>query len=350
MSPTAMEKATILVTGCGAFTGLEVVRSLRMGASSEHLIGTELSWFGHQVANRECDTVNLVPRADDEKYAEAMQDVVNRQNVDLIFLNYDIELEHLANWRDGVDVAFSCPDTDAIENCLNKKRTFELASTRVPVPGTRTVRELSDVQSCLEVFGEKIWLRCTTGQSGNGSIVITKAHQAISWMRYWREIKQVEDTWLAHEFLPGRNLNWTSLWYDGELVCSVAGERLAYFLAASSVSGVTGNVSHCRTVEGREANEIGEEAVRAVAKRPHGLFSVDMVEDESGLPNLTEVNARCAFRPLLLTMAGVNFPRILADLLLYEKYPRLPRHDAATLGVEMYRGMDVEPMFKFPGD
>lgn len=340
----------ILVTGCGAFTGLEVVRALRMADSKERILGTEVSWFGKRNAEQECDEVTLIPRAYDPGYEDAMIELLDQSNVGLVFVNYDIELEHIASWRNQVSTSLSCPDQASLEACLDKGITFDRADGHVAIPGTLTVESETDIEHGFERYGRPLWLRCATGQSGRGSIIVSEPHHASSWIRYWQDVKGSTDEWLAHEYLPGRNLNWTSLWYEGELITSVAGERLKYFLAGSSVSGITGNVSHCRTIKGGIGNETAEAAVRAVVGNPHGLFSVDLCEDKEGIPRLTEINARCAFRPLLLAKAGVNFPRILADIVLYDRLPALPRYDAATIGVEMHRGMDVEPVFLLNGD
>ena len=340
----------ILVTGCGAFTGLEVVRALRMADSKERILGTEVSWFGQRNAERECDEVTLIPRAYDPGYEEAMIELLTRSNIGLVFVNYDVELEHIAKWRNQVSVSLSCPNQASLEVCLDKGKTFDRADGHVAIPGTLTVKSEVDLELGFERYGRPLWLRCASGQSGRGSIIISEPHHAMSWIRYWQNVKDATDEWLVHEYLPGRDLNWTSLWFEGELITSVAGERLKYFLAESSVSGITGNVSHCRTIKGGAANETAEAAVRAVVGKPHGLFSVDLREDKNGVPRLTEIGVRCAFRPLLLAKAGVNFPRVLADLVLYGLLPALPRYDAATIGVEMYRGMDVEPVFLLNGE
>ncbi len=350
MSNKNKNSNTILVTGCGAFTGLEVVRALRMADSEERILGTEVSWFGQRNAEKECDEVTLIPRVFEPGYANAMVELLEESNTGLVFVNYDVELEHIAKWRDEVSVELSCPDQPSLEVCLDKRKTFNLARGHVAIPGTLTIESEEDVKRGFELYGNPLWLRCASGQSGRGSIIVSEPHHATSWIQYWKDVKGATDEWLAHEYLPGRNLNWTSLWYNGDLITSVTGERLKYFLADSSVSGITGNVSHCRTTKGGAVNEAAEAAVRAVIKKPHGLFSVDLCEDKDGIPKLTEINARCAFRPLLLARAGVNFPRVLADIVLYNKLPNLPRYDAATIGVEMHRGMDVEPVFLLDGN
>ena len=64
----ASAEKTILVTACGSSIGLEVLRSLdaaranNTNAGSERIIGTEVSWWGTQIAEQYCDEVIRVPR------------------------------------------------------------------------------------------------------------------------------------------------------------------------------------------------------------------------------------------------------------------------------------------------
>ena len=164
-------------------------------------------------------------------------------------------------------------------------------------------------------------------------------------MDYWRRRDAGDDVWLAHEYLPGRNFNWTSIWRHGELLAAASGERLKYFLAQVAVSGITGNVSHCQLIDSAEITPIASQAVRLADERPHGIYAVDLKEDAQGIPKITEINARQAFRPLLYTQGGINFSEVFVKAMLWGNDSKFAP-SAIKVGLEMVRGMDFEPMFR----
>ena len=173
--------------------------------------------------------------------------------------------------------------------------------------GTVVVNDRQDLQQALDTLGSPIWLRCAEGPRGRGSIVVEHVDDGVFWMDYWRRRDAADDVWLAHEYLPGRNLNWTSIWKQGELVAAACGERLKYFLSQVAVSGVTGNVSHCRLVDSSAVTPIASQAVRLADPHPHGIYAVDLREDSQGIACVTEINGRQAFRPLLYTQEASIF-------------------------------------------
>jgi carbamoyl-phosphate synthase large subunit len=337
---------SILVSGAGSSIGLEVAKSLREAGRPETILGAEVSWWGEDVAGRWCDEVVRVPRGDDPRYPEVIGEVFDRHHVRLAFISTDTEIEALAPIRDDIDTPLSIPGSDLVPYCLDKRRLHDAVAGSGLVAETVAVEDEADLAEALRRFGSPVWLRCAVGPRGHGSIAISTPADGAAWIGMW----DPHGDWIAHRYLPGRNLNWTSIWWNGELVASAAGERLAYFLASVAVSGITGNVSWCRTVPEGDAGHIAEQLIRTLGGRPHGVFSVDLKEDPEGRPLVTEINGRTAFRPLLYTRAGFNVPAVYAGLVLDGRRPDRIGGDAARAGWEMVRNMDVEPLFRHPGD
>ena len=339
---------TILVSACGSSIGLEVARSLKMADRPERVIGSEVSWWGKQLGERFCDEVFLLPRGDEPGYVDALMQLLQDQQVKLLLVNTDPELEAIEPVRDELSVPTSCPAAAPLQICLDKQRLHEKLADENLVARTFPVSEGAQLHEALKEVGRPGWLRCSTGPRGRGSILIESADEGTAWIDYWRRRGGEEDQWLLHQYLPGRNFNWTSIRWQGELVVSAAGERLAYFLSQVAVSGITGNVSHARTVIDDGLNETASRAVMAMDAAPHGVYSVDLCEAAEGVPLVTEINARLAFRPLLYTHSGVNFSALLADLVLHDKQPDLPAMNAQVAGMEIIRGMDFEPLVRGP--
>ena len=339
------EQKTVLVTACGSSIGLEVLRSLHQANLPIRVIGTEVSWWGKQVADPYCDQVLLLPRGDAPGYLDAIRDTIAQFQAELVFVNTEPELEAIVDSRDDFKVAMSCPGENGLRACLSKQVLHDRLAGHGLTAATMVINAREDLDRALEKLGSPFWLRCAEGPRGRGSIVVEHATDGVFWMDYWRRRDAGDDVWLAHEYLPGRNFNWTSIWRHGELLAAASGERLKYFLAQVAVSGITGNVSHCQLVDSAGITPIASQAVRLADETPHGIYAVDLKEDAQGIPKITEINARQAFRPLLYTEGGINFSEVFVKAMLWRNdYTFEP--SAIKVGLEMVRGMDFEPMFR----
>ena len=103
------EQKTVLVTACGSSIGLEVLRSLHQANLPIRVIGTEVSWWGKQVADPYCAQVLLLPRGDAPGYLDAIRDTIAQFQAELVFVNTEPELEAIVDSRDDFKVAMSCP-------------------------------------------------------------------------------------------------------------------------------------------------------------------------------------------------------------------------------------------------
>ena len=340
------DQKTILVSACGSSIGLEVLRCLKLANRTERIIGTEVSPWGKQVARAYCDEVHLIPRGDDPGYPSVIRSLFEAERVSLALINTEPELSALYDVRDQITTPLSCPTQHGLRACLSKQVLHDRLQSAAITAGTMVVDGPEDLQRALEQFGSPVWLRCAVGPRGRGSIVISTAEQGIFWMEYWRSRDAGDDVWLAHEYLPGRNLNWTSVWKEGELIAAATGERLKYFMEQVAISGVTGNVSHCQLIDGSQIHETAIQAVELAAPRPHGIYAVDLRENHEGQAMVTEINARNAFRPLLFAQGQVNFPAIMIDSFLYDQSNADVTTGSAQVGLEMVRGMDFPPLFR----
>ena len=346
------DRPTILVTACGSSIGLEVLRCLKLAHRNERIIGTEVSAWGKQLALPYCDEVIILPRGDEPAYVNKLKHVFESKNVALAFINTEPELEAIYPVRDQIQTALSCPAQFGLTACLSKQVLHDRLSQASITAKTMVVNDARDLETALQTLGSPVWLRCAVGPRGRGSIVINTADEGAFWIEYWRgqNTGDAHDVWLAHEYLPGRNLNWTSVWNNGQLVAAAAGERLKYFMAEVAISGVTGNVSRCQLIDSSEIQDTAIQAVTLADDHPHGIYAVDLREDSNDKARVTEINARNAFRPLLYAAGGVNFPAILVASLLGTAGNGDFSRKQVAIGLEMVRGMDFAPMFRETSD
>ena len=112
-----------------------------------------------------------------------------------------------------------------------------------------------------------------------------------------------------------------------------------------TLSGVTGVTKVGQIFSDAAVDEIAIATVKAVSKKPHGIFGVDMAYDKKGVPNPTEINISRFFTTVLFfTEAGLNMPKIFKDIILYNEFPDLAKKiNPLDDGLLWLRGMDTKP-------
>lgn len=344
---------TVLVTGIGGSIGIDVARSLRRDApDSIRLLGSDSSEWGRRLGRRFCDEVVELPRADREPlaFAEALNQAIRTLGVDYSFINPDPEIEALVGLGRAPAGVHSLPGIDLAARCIDKAATVEAATGgRDLFPATRRLEAVDDVDEIFRELGSPLWLRATVGPGGRGSLPVREPGEVRAWVDYWSR-REREHEWVLQEFLPGRNINWTGIFDDGKLVAQAAMERLSYFLAAPTVSGISGQVALCATVDPMLFAPSCRRALESLVSKPTGLFSVDLRGDEEGAFKITEINPRLAGRPWLYTAAGVNVALEAVRTALARPVGRETANQELALGLHLYRQLDVEPVIGYPDD
>jgi carbamoyl-phosphate synthase large subunit len=152
---------------------------------------------------------------------------------------------------------------------------------------------MEDIDRAFVEIGKPLWIRARCGAGGRLGLKVDSAEQAKHWVELNRLQRRSELTdFIIQEYLPGRDLAFDSLWFNGRLVTSYGRERLEYFLKHISLSGITGTPTIAKTVVNEEVNKVGVAAVKALDPLPHGFFSTDIKEDASGNCVVTEVDGK----------------------------------------------------------
>jgi len=341
---------TILITGLGGSIGIDTARSLRKDPSLR-LIGCECADWGRRQAGHLVDEVVALPRADRgaKEFLAALTEAIERTGTDFAFVNPDPELEALAAIRAALPCPNSMPPIETVGITLDKAQTVAKAKLPGAFPESRALRSDADLERCFEELQPPLWLRSAVGPGGRGSLTVETPDEARAWMAYWRRRGRDYD-WLVQEQLPGRNLNWTGIYTNGELRLTAAMERLRYFLGDSAASGVSGQVALCATVATAELEPTCDRVVRALDQKPHGIYSVDLRCDREGVAKVTEVNPRFAGRPWLYTNAGVNMPLAAARAFLGEPLGDAVSPDGLQVGLHLHRQLDIDPVVGLPAE
>jgi len=150
----ALRPITILLSASGSPGSAALVRALRNnGERDVRLVGVDMSEraIGHHL----CDAFRLVPPGDDPGFVDAIRDLVELEQVDVVLPQSSYDLKGLAERRTefgDTKVLVSEPRAIALSN--EKAACYEfLHGLGLPVPEFRRVRGASGVQEAAHELG-----------------------------------------------------------------------------------------------------------------------------------------------------------------------------------------------------
>jgi len=283
----------LLVPAAGTGPGNSLIRSLRSGDSSCVIVGCHDDRF--VLRKSTADRNYLVPPRAHRRYAAALRHIVRTEKIDLLIPNTDEDVSRASRLRGTLGCRLFLPSRRAITLCQDKYQlTAHLGARGVPVPRTLPVRSEATVSRAFRDLGRpaRVWCRIRSGSGSRGAAPMTHPRQAVNWIAYWREMRGVPArAFTIAEYLPGRDFACQSLWKDGALVLVKTVERLSYFGGGSQPSGASSIAALAKTVVDPRVVDVCVAAVRTLGRRVTGAFSVDLKENDQGVPCVTEINA-----------------------------------------------------------
>jgi carbamoyl-phosphate synthase large subunit len=345
-----MSRKTILVTGAGGMAGVNFVRALRASERGYRIVGTDFNRY--YIHLPDLDARYLTPRHDDNSFVEKVSSIAKKEKADLIHPQPSSEALVLSKERKKLPSNLFLPNYKVMIRGQDKLKTWQiLLASKVPVAKTESVKSLEEIESAFKRIGERVWVRARHGAGGRLSLLCNTWEEARDWISLWKRRGTSVEEFILQEYLPGRNIAWDSIWLSGKLLTSYARERLEYPFKHISPSGITGTPSVSRIIHDKEINRVAYNSVLALSKKANGVFSVDIKEDASGRPCITEVDPGKfhTTMPLWGYIAskhlGLPWYSNLADLYvrigLGESPPEsIPSFDLLPSGYYMIRNMD----------
>jgi carbamoyl-phosphate synthase large subunit len=308
----------ILVTGAGTGASNNLIRSLQAGDPSLFIVGCHDDRFILKKSSAE--KKYLLPPGRGGERARSLRRIVKAEQIDLVMPTGDADVQVLSEFRSRIPCRLFLPARPVIDLCQDKYRlTTFLRSRRLPAPETYAVSGLPSVPRIFGRFGRRtpLWCRARTGSRSLGAAPVTDPKQAQSWMKQWAELRGVPvRAFTLSEYLPGRDFLCQSLWHRGTLILCSTFERLEYFGGENSPSGASSLSALAKTIVDHRVVEICRRAVRALAPRASGAFSIDLKEDANGEACITEINAgrffigMTAFDPVLKHNMPLTYVRL----------------------------------------
>ena len=284
-----LAERTLLVTSAGTGASNNLIRSLKAGDPSAHVVGCHSDRF--ILKKSLADRNYLIPRS---MYPE-IADVVAAERVDLVIPSSDADVRTISDLRAKLPCRTFLPQTHVIEMCQDKyDLTLFLRARELGAPLTYPVTDLNSIDDLFQKLAppDRVWCRIRTGAGSMGAIPVERPEQARSWIAYWQETRGVPATsFTLSEYLPGRDFSLQSLWRDGTCVLGKMSERLAYFVMGNSPSGVSSTPALAKTVFEPRVVKLCHDAIRALDDRASGIFCFDLKENGGGAACITEINA-----------------------------------------------------------
>jgi carbamoyl-phosphate synthase large subunit len=291
----------ILVTSAGNGPTNNLMRSLTHADAATFLVGCHSDRFVIKLSRAQRNFL-IPPRAPDGPGVDtgfelALRVVMESAGVDLVIPGNDRDARALAAIVEErpLPCRTFLPALKTIDLCQDKYVLSQFLRERgIPAPRTIALTDKRSVEAAWRELAPRdlAWCRIRRGFASRGATKVRDAEQAWHWISYWHTMREVPvaDFTLC-EFLPGRDYNAQALWADGRLVLIRMCERLSYLNADQHASGMASTPALAKTVWVCAVIEACEAALRQLGPHLQGVFSIDLKENESGVPCITEINA-----------------------------------------------------------
>jgi len=341
----------LLITGIGGPTPRSFSLALRKYSKYDtfRFIGTDINPLAYGLYQDTLfEKTFVIPRPDAEGYWGIIEEIVKRESIDLAIVLSEVEV--LAWSKKGETSQLPCkvllPDSRLAELLFDKAKMTELLDPLHLVPQSISFdRDYSQINEVFDKLGNVFWVRSSSGTSGLGSLKIDSPES----LKNWIQINPYVQTFLASQYLPGRNLACKLLYYNGKLLRTATAERVNYIMAKVAPSGITGNTSFGRLLNEAKIVDVATEAMdylfAITGAEKHGFFTVDLKEDEKGNPLITEINIRHVAFTQCFAAGGANFCedtiRLLSDDSTFDFNYRQYQFEE---GLIFLRDVDQEPI------
>lgn len=288
----------------------------------------------------------------EEDYIKHVNHLIETHYIDFLHVQSDVEVLAIAKHRTSINAELFLPNLNTILLCQDKWATYNhLKFAGIPVPGSWLIDFIINTEKLAE-YG-KLWIRARKGAGSRAALPVTSKVQLHGWLDYWSGMGISENEFMGSEYLPGTEYAWQSIWLDGQLITSATRERVEYLFGNLMPSGQSSSPSIATTVHNGRVNDICTKAIRAIDPVASGVFCVDLKENSSGTPCVTEINAGRFFTTSdFFAQLDANMPatyvRIASGMPLSE-LSKLSQYNAAPAGFTWVRLMDMGYKLLPPG-
>ena len=244
--------------------------------------------------------------------------------------------QHEAEFRKYVKLA--CAPREAYINAFDKQRTFDFAAqTGIPAPKTRLTGQT--VEEFLETVQFPLIIK---PRNGLGSIGFHKFKTREDFAPYIAENHIDLDEYVLQEFVDHEKRMGVILFVDqkGNVCMAYANEVLRWFPLDA------GSACLIRSVDEPELLEKSAKLLQAMHWQGVAALSF-MVERETGIPRLLEINGRIPASIRLSRQCGFNVAKLLMEMAMDADVEQYPFNTKVGLCARHF-DMDLAWFFKSP--
>lgn len=271
-------KKKILVFPCGSEMGLELFRSL---SYEKNLVIYGGSSMDSDPGRMYYDNYfNLFPYITDETFFDFLNDFIEKYEIDIFYPAMDLVIKEVAKNLKKINCQVVIADTDAIEVCMSKKKTYQLLQSEIKVPAILDKQNISNFP---------VFIKPDFGYGSRGATKVANLNVLKSFDL---------DNYLILEFLPGKEYTvecFTNI--DNELVFVKGRER------SRIINGISAS---CQFVEKEQFQDIAYRINKKLNLT--GAWFFQLKEDANGELTLLEVAPRIAGGSGLVRNLGINLP------------------------------------------
>ena len=307
---------TLLVTDATRGSAISIIRSL--GRSGWRVIAADSDPNSLGFRSRYADEriVYPAPEAGPGDVVDFLLHVARDRGVDVLVPVSDAVLLPLSKQRDrfaGI-CRLAVPDVEALDAVTDKLQTLELARREgVPVPKTHPVESISEACKRAEDLAWPVVLKpqrsvlLREGADRMDHFSVSYAEDPADLSEQMRPLEG-RITVLLQEYSPGRGCGVELLMHEGRPLAAFQHERL-------SEIPVSGGASALRKAVPLDPVLFRHSVRLLEALEWTGLAMVEFKVGPEG-PRLMEINGRVWGSLPLAVWSGVDFPRLLAELML----------------------------------
>ena len=164
----------ILVTGAGGSAASNFIHSLRIAPEKFYIVGCDI-----QPHHLELSNVNkryIVPKVTDPSYLIVINQIINKEKIDIIHPQPDPEVFFLSKNRDKLNATFYLPPHKTINICQDKMRLVEILSkAQIPTGESYQINSEADLKTAMKKLlknHKKVWVRAIHGAGSKASLPV----------------------------------------------------------------------------------------------------------------------------------------------------------------------------------
>ena len=282
---------SVLVPGAAGPAGVNTIKSLKMARFGGKIIATDSSKLsaGFFMASAHVVMPNII---DEVNYMTKLEEVINNHNIEVLMPSSGYDIQLYSKYRKQIEELGAKPvvsDLESMEICYDKMITFQKLNDKFDMPFTTTdPNKIPEFPIIAKPRREKGGYDTMVIENENGLIQATsKFHDMI-----------------FQEYLPGEE-------YTIDVLSDLNKKPLVSVprIRLETKGGIStkGKVIHDTQIEQICMNVADFIGIR-------GPCCIQMKEAKNGRLKLVEVNPRMGGGTIFATLAGVNFPALILDM------------------------------------